>query len=702
MRRIISPAIKLMNILKYPQKFSIIFLLFLIPLVISLYSLLDNLNQTVETNINQKNGLEYNTSVITLVKHIQQHRGMASVYLGGQTENKSKIQELQKSIRQDISNIDVLDKKYSSSFKTSDHWNALKGKWSSLENDVFNLPLKESISRHTSLVSELLNFSAYIADTSELTLQDNLDEFYLVDTIVHKLPKAGELMGQSRALGSGVAARKSASKEERQKLLYLSQSMTEALNETNRGMDIVYSKRTELKNRLGESSDKAFKLTKQLIITINTELIDTETITIDGQKYYDFATDVLNSVYDLINNESLVLTEIVEENIKSSIMTRNIVIGLSSVILSLIIYLFIGFYFAVINTIKTIETASNKLSEGDLTTYISHDVKDETRSIITSLNKMVNAFSAMILTSKTVAREVALSAEGLSAITDQTAQATNQIAMSIQEVSEGSEEQLQSTSSIVDAIEEISKGVQGIAENSLKVSETAKRMESESEEGKNSITLITNKMENINTSLIDSNKAIHTLGEQSKNIVHIVDSITNIASQTNLLALNAAIEAARAGEHGKGFAVVAEEVRKLAEQSSESAGEVANMIKAIQKEIEDSVDKIGSTALEASDGLRVVSEAGETFNKILCAAKNVADEIHGVSATSEEIAASSEEVAASILEISRISKEFAASSQNVAASSQEQLASVEEIASSAASLHSKAEELEISLEKFKI
>ena len=86
--------------------------------------------------------------------------------------------------------------------------------------------------------------------------------------------------------------------------------------------------------------------------------------------------------------------------------------------------------------------------------------------------------------------------------------------------------------------------------------------------------------------------AIRGLGDKSERIGGIVDTITGIAEQTNLLALNAAIEAARAGEQGRGFAVVAEEVRKLAEESQQAAGQIAGLIGEIQAETEHAVEVV--------------------------------------------------------------------------------------------------------------
>ena len=101
-------------------------------------------------------------------------------------------------------------------------------------------------------------------------------------------------------------------------------------------------------------------------------------------------------------------------------------------------------------------------------------------------------------------------------------------------------------------------------------------------------------MQRVRVSGQEAQAGIDELARKSNEIGGILETITGIADQTNLLALNAAIEAARAGEHGRGFAVVAEEVRKLAEESGESATTIAELVKEIQQEIDRVVDLVAA------------------------------------------------------------------------------------------------------------
>ena len=124
-------------------------------------------------------------------------------------------------------------------------------------------------------------------------------------------------------------------------------------------------------------------------------------------------------------------------------------------------------------------------------------------------------------------------------------------------------------------------------------------------------------MQGIATEVQSSADTINALGKKSETIGEIIAVINDIADQTNLLALNAAIEAARAGEHGRGFAVVADEVRKLAERTTEATEEVSQSINGIQGETGSAVKLIESGSERVTRGVDLASQAGTALESIV-------------------------------------------------------------------------------------
>jgi methyl-accepting chemotaxis protein len=207
---------------------------------------------------------------------------------------------------------------------------------------------------------------------------------------------------------------------------------------------------------------------------------------------------------------------------------------------------------------------------------------------------------------------------------------------------------------------------------------------------------------NIEKTVAESARIVETLGDRSKEIGQIVDTISSLAGQTNLLALNAAIESARAGEAGRGFAVVAEEVRKLAEQSQDASKQIGELIGAIQADTDRAVAAMQQGTSEVRLGSEVVNRAGDAFQEILAAVGRVSDQASQMSQAIAEMAGGSRKIVASIKEIDAASKANVDETQNVSAATEEQSATMEEIAASSQGLATLAQDLQAAVRRFSV
>lgn len=224
----------------------------------------------------------------------------------------------------------------------------------------------------------------------------------------------------------------------------------------------------------------------------------------------------------------------------------------------------------------------------------------------------------------------------------------------------------------------------------------------EAERGNSSIQNAIAQIETIHALTHDFASIVTMLDERSKEIEQIVKIITDLASKTNLLSLNAAIEAAKAGEHGRGFAVVASEVRKLAEQSAQSANQISDLIKSVQADTTLAVKAMNKVNKEVEIGITKSKEAIEAFNRILYATQQVAEQNQDLSAVLEEMAAGSEEITATLEDMLKIIKEFSTNIQQVASASNEQWNTANKVTLSAESLNKLSQELEEVIRNIKI
>ncbi|KRF12252.1 methyl-accepting chemotaxis protein [Paenibacillus sp. Soil787] len=387
---------------------------------------------------------------------------------------------------------------------------------------------------------------------------------------------------------------------------------------------------------------------------------------------------------------------------KSFVSKFNIGVILVTVILGIFIALIISR--RIVKPLLQVSKQVKEIAEGeaDLTKEILVSSKDEIGDLALYFNQMLRNLRSIMKHIGHSAEQVASSSEQLSASSQQTSKATEQITYTMQEVATGTDKQVVSLDQNVTTIQEISKGIQQIAESIQDVSSSSHQSAEAAKVGNDAILDAIGQMQTTNRSIHSLSDVVKGFHERSTEISQIISVITGIASQTNLLALNASIEAARAGDHGRGFAVVANEVKKLAEQSANSASQITQLVHAIQNDTNTIIQSMHTTMNEVNQGSTSMDKAGVSFEIIQRAIIEVSGQVQEVSAAVEQIAASSEEVTDSIRNVSHISKHAAAEIQVASSATEEQLASMEEISASSNYLSQMAEELQSLVGKFKV
>ncbi|MBM7600359.1 methyl-accepting chemotaxis protein [Virgibacillus halotolerans] len=380
--------------------------------------------------------------------------------------------------------------------------------------------------------------------------------------------------------------------------------------------------------------------------------------------------------------------------------TMILLFGLAGLILSVLVFFLLKYMLKTISaiTIRMKQLAAGDLSQDDLQTKSS----DEIGQLVLSTNQMNQKVRGLLNKINTVSETVNSQSEGLTQSASEVKTGSEQIASTMQELAMGSESQANQTSELSNVMGLFTNKVQEADEKGGDITRSSSAVLEMTNKGSKFMESSAGEMAKINGVFRETVEKVEGLNEHSNKISNLVSIINDIAEQTNLLALNAAIEAARAGEHGRGFAVVADEVRKLAEQVSDSVTDITGIVKDIQHETSHVTETLQEGYKEVEDGTNQIKMTGLTFGEIQQAIGQMVNNIRGVAGNLADIAAGTQEMNGSIQEIAAISEEAAAGIEQVSASSQETSGSMEEVASSSDDLAKLAEELNELIHQFKL
>ena len=659
MKSLLYPAVALMNRLSFGMKFSLISVLFLLPMLATNYYLVrDSWREFQGTRIELQSldllgsSLALRRDLETLNNQVQINATLGQSGKAGDLE--SKISALEQSVLSRLQSLTTMATE-------PEQIAAFDAKRDELIAAFKAQQQETSLLSKSALIGKLLNkaqmLSQIIASQSGLSRDPQSDLRQLSELITSVTPQITQTLGEGRAMGAyslGQGFLNSSSSTRFDELLQqLEKLQAEYGLKLQDALGASKAAHTAL-DSLATASNASLKKGSELF---EEQVVMAETLDTPWQGFYDNVSQLMAQTYQLNEATLAFIGQQLEQRLAQNRTHMVVLVSALTAVFLLIFYLYGGFYASTRTTLRRLGLMMDKVAAGDMTvTFVSHS-RDELGDLGQVFNGTVAKIHDLIERVGHTVGQVEWQASQVETVSAHSNQAVSGQRTQIEQVAT--------------AMNQMSSTAQEVARSAAAAVSSAHSVNDETVSGRGLVQSQQGSIARLASEIEQSVHVINQLATDSQSISSVLEVIKSIAEQTNLLALNAAIEAARAGEQGRGFAVVADEVRTLARRTQRSTEEIDQMISRLHSGVDAAVKAMGTSHEMANGTVGQSEKVQQALENILGAVGMIVDQNQQIAAAVEQQTAVAHDIDQNIVEINRAGEHAADGAHQTEAASRQ-------------------------------